>query len=142
MQTPFDNDFKEIAEGMGISLYQRFSLSEASLFLRVSSAELRKLMKQGKLNFIELTGDKRDFFGYQLLEYLLASTTNNRPVSSMPKTPDRIIRAKELQDLTGLSRTTLWRMENKGDFPRRVSLGGNLVGWRYSEIREWIEQCQ
>jgi predicted DNA-binding transcriptional regulator AlpA len=140
MQPPFNDDFKEIAEGMGISLYQRFSPAEAALFLRISLTELRKLMKRGKVNFIEVGSDKSDFFGYQLLEYLLSTVTNNKPVAPMPKTPDRIIRAKEVQDLTGLSRTTLWRMENKGEFPRRVSLGGNLVGWRWSEISQWIDE--
>jgi predicted DNA-binding transcriptional regulator AlpA len=139
MKPPFDVDFKEIADAMGISLYQRFSLAEAALFLRISLVELRKLMKRGELNFIELAGGN-DFFGYQLLECLLSNVTTNKPVASMPKVVDRIIRAKEVQDLTGLSRTTLWRMENREDFPRRVGLGGNLVGWRWSEVRQWIDE--
>ena len=52
--------------------------------------------------------------------------------------PDRIIRAKEVQNMTGLSRTTLWRLENKNEFPRRLSLGGNSVGWKLSDIKNWI----
>ncbi|HIJ25790.1 MAG: AlpA family phage regulatory protein [Gammaproteobacteria bacterium] len=51
---------------------------------------------------------------------------------------ERIVRAKELQELTGLSRTTLWRMERKGEFPDRVPLSGSSVGWRYSEVMEWM----
>ncbi len=42
--------------------------------------------------------------------------------------------------MTGLSRTTLWRMENKGEFPRRVSLGENSVGWRLSEVENWMRE--
>jgi len=55
---------------MGIALYQRFTLKEASLFLRIGITELRKVIKQGKLNYIELTSDSIEFFGYQLLEFL------------------------------------------------------------------------
>ncbi len=53
-------------------------------------------------------------------------------------TPDRIIRAREVQEITGLSRTTLWRLENKGEFPHRVSLSIGSVGWRYNEVKEWV----
>ncbi len=42
--------------------------------------------------------------------------------------------------MVGLSRTTLWRLENKGEFPKRVSLGGNSVGWKLSEIKQWIDE--
>jgi prophage regulatory protein len=52
--------------------------------------------------------------------------------------PDRIIREPEVHDLTGLSRTTRWRMEREGEFPLRRKLSGNSVGWLQSEIREWI----
>ena len=41
--------------------------------------------------------------------------------------------------MAGLSRTTLWRLENKGEFPRRVSLGGSGVSWKLSEIKQWID---
>ncbi|PIE46016.1 MAG: DNA-binding protein [Gammaproteobacteria bacterium] len=54
------------------------------------------------------------------------------------ETTDRILRAKEVISLTGLSRTTIWRLEKQGEFPARVSLGGNRVGWRVSEINHWI----
>tara|TARA_R110002049_G_scaffold309186_1_gene518212 strand:+ start:27150 stop:27290 length:141 start_codon:yes stop_codon:yes gene_type:complete len=39
--------------------------------------------------------------------------------------------------MTGLSRTTIWRLEQTGDFPKRVQLSPNAVGWRESEINHW-----
>lgn len=88
-----------------------------------------------------MTKNNIEFFGYQLLEFLLSTTTKNKtsPITQQ-NTPDRIIRAKEVQTMTGLSRTTLWRLENKHEFPRRVSLGANSVGWKLSEIKNWIEE--
>lgn len=126
---------------MGISLYQRFTKNEAALFLRCSIPNLNNLTKKQKINYIEVTKDKPEFFGYQLLEYLLDQTTNHSIRNNSPSpTPDRIIRASEVLTMTGLSRTTIWRMENRDEFPRRVSLGANSVGWKLSEIKHWISE--
>jgi prophage regulatory protein len=51
----------------------------------------------------------------------------------------RIIRKKELLPLIGLSDTTVWRLEREGKFPKRLQLGAQAVGWRYSDILRWIE---
>lgn len=51
----------------------------------------------------------------------------------------RLLRVDDVCELTGLSRTTIWRRERKGDFPGRVRLGPNSVGWRAGEVEEWIE---
>jgi prophage regulatory protein len=39
---------------------------------------------------------------------------------------------------TGLSRMTIYRLENRGEFPQRKQLSPNSVGWLESEIDEWI----
>ena len=51
----------------------------------------------------------------------------------------RVIRKPELFALIGLSDTTIWRLERAGRFPGRILLGGNSVGWLYSEIEAWLE---
>jgi prophage regulatory protein len=50
----------------------------------------------------------------------------------------RIIRKPELMVKIQLSDATIWRMENKGTFPRRIKLGGNSVGWFDNEVEEWL----
>jgi len=50
-----------------------------------------------------------------------------------------ILRTNAVVKATGLSRTTLWRLERRGDFPKRIRLGPNSRGWLQSEIQEWIE---
>jgi predicted DNA-binding transcriptional regulator AlpA len=141
MSQSFPNSYEKIAESMGITLWQRFSLNEASLFLRCQVSEVEELMKSGKLNCIEITSTEFQFFGYQLLEHLLSNVTNNDvPVPSNQTLPERIMRAKEVVEMTGLSRTTLWRMEKTGDFPARVSLGVGSVGWKHSEVSEWLKE--
>ena len=141
MSHSFPDSYEKIAESMGITLWQRFSLNETSLFLRCQVSEVEELMKSGRLNCIEVTPAEVQFFGYQLLEHLLSNVTNNEiPNPSTQALPERIIRAKEVVEITGLSRTTLWRMEKTGNFPARVSLGVGSVGWRYSKVHEWISR--
>jgi len=52
---------------------------------------------------------------------------------------DKILSAKEVTNKIGLSRTTIWRMELKGDFPRRIILSPGRVGWSSDEIDNWID---
>ena len=56
--------------------------------------------------------------------------------------PDRIVREGERRRLTGLCRQTWAVMEREGKAPCRVVLSGNRVGWRLSQVLEWIESRQ
>jgi prophage regulatory protein len=51
----------------------------------------------------------------------------------------RFIRPREAAARTGYTIGHLWRMEQKGTFPRRVRLGDNAVGYVESEVQDWIE---
>ena len=51
-----------------------------------------------------------------------------------------ILRTHEVTQLTGLSRTTIWRLERSGTFPRRVRLSANSVGWVEDEVRDWVNE--
>jgi predicted DNA-binding transcriptional regulator AlpA len=138
-QLPHSPEIKHIADNMGVSLYQRFDITEGSLFLRMPVAELKKIVQQDSIGYMELSANSIEFFGYQLVEFLLSKTHNATTSFNPNQAPDRIIRAKEVQEITGLSRTTIWRMENYGSFPKRVSLGANSVGWKLSEVNEWLK---
>ncbi len=139
MALPFDNQLSEIADSMGISLYQRFSLSEASVFLHCQIKDVEKLIAQRKIDYIQVTDTQTDFFGFQLLQHLLGSVTGSLSPPRSQQLPDRIIRSKEVQNKTGLSRTTIWRLERKGEFPARIPLSAGSVGWRLGEVEEWIK---
>ena len=52
--------------------------------------------------------------------------------------PDTFIRATQLRAITGLSRTTVWRLEKTGQFPQRRKIGVKSVAWLQSEIVAWM----
>ena len=51
---------------------------------------------------------------------------------------DPILRIPEVVAVTGLSRSTIHRRRATGQFPKPVKLGKQNVGWRQSEVEEWL----
>lgn len=52
---------------------------------------------------------------------------------------DRLIRLPELLELTGTSKSTLWRWIRNGSFPPGVRSGPNSVRWRASQVQDWMD---
>ena len=55
-------------------------------------------------------------------------------------TPDRFLRASEVEHMTGLSRTTIWRLEKQGLFPKKVKLSPNRNGRSERQVRRWMKE--
>ena len=51
---------------------------------------------------------------------------------------DRILRRPEVEAITGLARSTIYDRVKAGRFPRPVTLGSRSVGWRQSDIENWL----
>ena len=51
---------------------------------------------------------------------------------------DRIIRESERQLITSISRSQAYQLEKVDRFPKRIVLGSRSVGWRLSEIMQWL----
>ena len=49
-----------------------------------------------------------------------------------------ILRLPQVVVRTGLSRSTLWRLERANAFPSRIRLSANSVGWSEAEIATWL----
>lgn len=52
---------------------------------------------------------------------------------------DRFLGEIEVARITDLSRTTRWRLEREGRFPKKRRLSANRVAWLEGEILEWME---
>lgn len=50
----------------------------------------------------------------------------------------KILSLKEVTQSTGLSRTTIWRMQKAKKFPQQVQLSERRVGIPENEIVEWV----
>ncbi|MFY3327250.1 helix-turn-helix transcriptional regulator [Vibrio fluvialis] len=50
----------------------------------------------------------------------------------------KLMRLKEVMEMTGLSRSYVYQLMAEGDFPQSVSLGARAVAWVESEVQDWI----
>lgn len=49
-----------------------------------------------------------------------------------------ILRRKQVEARTGLSRSTIYLRIQDGTFPRPINLGARAVGWLENEIESWL----
>lgn len=50
----------------------------------------------------------------------------------------RYLRRPNVEDLTGLSRSTIYALMSKGQFPPPVKLTAKAVAWPEGDIAEWL----
>ena len=51
----------------------------------------------------------------------------------------RTIRRHQLREMVPLADTTIYEMEQRGEFPRRFYLTTRCVVWDLAEVEAWIE---
>ena len=51
----------------------------------------------------------------------------------------RFLRIRQVIQVTGLSRMTIYRLELAGEFPKRRRLSENSVAWLESDIAAWAD---
>ena len=54
------------------------------------------------------------------------------------QTKGRLMRVQELTSVVPYSTQHIRRLENANQFPRRVRIGPNRVGWIREEVEQWL----
>lgn len=52
----------------------------------------------------------------------------------------RFLKLKEVMQKTALSRSSIYRKMEEGEFPKSVSLGDRAIAWVESEVDDWMEE--
>ena len=52
----------------------------------------------------------------------------------------KLLRLKQVMDITGLGRSSIYNYMKDGTFPKQVKITANLSAWVESEIEGWIKQ--
>jgi len=67
------------------------------------------------------------------------SGATNRVAQRLDRAPSlKLLRFPAVRDRTGLSRSTIWRLERQGDFPKHRRISANVVAWVEDEVLNWI----
>lgn len=64
----------------------------------------------------------------------------NPTTQSNELVPHLIARLPEVRRRTGLSTSTIYRLETRGKFPSRVQISDRGVGWHLSEVLAWVSE--
>ena len=51
----------------------------------------------------------------------------------------RLLKIEEVLSLCAMSKSNLYKMIERGDFPRPVSIGPRSVAWRQSDVASWLK---
>jgi len=52
--------------------------------------------------------------------------------------PLKLLRFAAVRERTGLSRSTIWRLERRGAFPKHIKVSANIVAWLEEDVIDWI----
>ena len=52
---------------------------------------------------------------------------------------DRLLRRRQVESITGMSRSSIYRLMQNGEFPRPVRVGPAAVRWKTSDITGWVD---
>lgn len=50
----------------------------------------------------------------------------------------RLLTRQQIEEITGLTRSTIYRLMRSGQFPEPIRIGPRAVRWPQSEIESWI----
>jgi prophage regulatory protein len=67
----------------------------------------------------------------------VVSATSSSAPNYQP--PIRFLRFPAVLARTGLSRSTIWRLERRGEFPRHRRISRNAVAWIEAEVADWMQ---
>lgn len=51
----------------------------------------------------------------------------------------KLLRLNKVKEITGLSRSSLYQMMSKGQFPPSITIGSRAIAWTDVSVQEWIE---
>lgn len=54
--------------------------------------------------------------------------------------PIRLLRLPQVMEVVGLSRSTIYALQEEERFPKRVKLATRAVGWLEAEIQAWLAE--
>ena len=51
----------------------------------------------------------------------------------------QLINKADVIKLTSLSQSTLWRLERKGQFPKKIQISTGRIAYSESQVMDWIQ---
>ncbi|MEW6996243.1 helix-turn-helix transcriptional regulator [Colwelliaceae bacterium BS250] len=113
------------------------NMNEQYIDLLLSSTRSAISTLQTSINHLEylkvqLAKNERSY------QYQLPEQTAQVTILNENKQPSDLIRLKEVVQMTGLSRSSIYHQIQEQRFPSSISLGARAVAWLRKDIESWI----
>jgi prophage regulatory protein len=69
----------------------------------------------------------------------MKDVNSQRPNAIVRRSIQQTIRKCELRKIVPLADTTIYHMEQRGEFPKRFNLSPRCVVWSLIEVEDWVE---
>ena len=53
-----------------------------------------------------------------------------------------LLALRDVVGITRMSKSTIYRRMNDGDFPRNLDLGGNCRRWLLKDVQQWVNSLK
>ena len=109
--------------------------------------EQLSLKTQNTVRELQLLQRHIDQFKSQIIKRDISEQTRSRipelaltteQASKYSNHPNDLIRIKEVMQMTGLSRSSVYVQRNNGDFPSPIQLSSRSVAWVRSDVEAWV----
>ncbi|WEK45240.1 MAG: AlpA family phage regulatory protein [Candidatus Andeanibacterium colombiense] len=60
-------------------------------------------------------------------------------ITTTPAASRRTVRRQQLREIVPLADSTIFEMEQRGEFPQRFYLTSRCVVWDLSEVEQWLD---
>ena len=110
--------------------------------LSTSIIKLWRWRKRGVLpnmHQLSVLQDLADSMDFGLCFQLQESVGQTREYEEVITMQDRLLRRREVERITSMSRASIYRLMRSGSFPLPVKVGSTAVRWKESDIADWIE---
>lgn len=72
----------------------------------------------------------------------MAGKIKTTPLVPVLPSQDRAVKLPELIQLTGKSKTSIYREMKEGRFPSGFSIGTRARAWSLNAVNAWLERCK
>lgn len=106
---------------------------------QIASIEQQLHLLRQHLSQLRLEVSKEDRLRRHVTEHRVVEHETQKNMGVEPGMPEKkFLKLKEVCHITGLSRSTVYRMMTTNEFPQRIQISSKNTVWAKSEVDEWI----
>ena len=110
--------------------------------IELEAAEIKALAAEVAVHVNQAMMKRVDELEATLLKLLGEGSKQGHSKGQVIDLEDRYLSIAEVSAMLGVSRSTLYRMVERGEFPEKIQVTLGRVGWKLSIVNAWIDKRQ